>query len=511
MRRAVLVTIALITLTASASWAHLCNNIYRTPDRIIVKPEKPNLLLETDEQVRIFVRNNYPTFLHNVRLTAETDDPAVSATVEPASMDELVPGQKEVFTIQVKAGAGAREGKHQLKLSVGADNVGFRPLSEPTDDELIGYYNEGNASSWLLVAESLARRKNEEGVRKFTDEYFNEGNGRGYMIRALRAAGRTENEELVEPIAQLAGSRDGQVKGTAILALGMLKAHIDEIKPVLQDRDPFVCSCAATAVILADDFDPALPGELAGFLTHDDTWVRTAAAWGCAYAGNEDALKVLAESLHDGDPDMVVFAGDALLSLAAQQEKKAPDQATRPKEIELASTGVSPQALEGISSDRFFFNPSAPLPTASAGGTLRVQLYHTNPAPVHDVVLTVSTPGGDVKSEVIAELRPTEMRAVEVAIPPLKGATGVTSDLKLTLACKELKAPAAFAVSIPGNENGRAVAEAALAKPAGELDVSIRRFGNLYGFAWGIPLALVLCAVGWLAYRRSHPHVSLHS
>ncbi len=510
MRRAGLGAIVLFAVLASASWAHLCNNIYRTPDRIIVKPEKPGLLLETNEQVRIFVRNNYPTFLRNVRLTAETDDPAVKATVEPESMDELVPGQKEVFTVRVTAAEGAREGAHTLKLAIGADNVGFRPLSEPTDEELVGYYDEGNASSWLLVAESLARRDSPEGIDKFVEEYFQDAHGRGYMIRALRAAGRSKCEALVEPIAQLAGSRDGQVKGTALLALGIMDQRVDEIKPILLDPDPFVCCCAATAVILADDFDPRLPDELAGFMTHDDVWVRTAAAWGCAYAGNEDALAVLARTLREGDPDQIVFAGDALLSLADQQEKKAPDEASAPRrELEVAMGGPGAQALSGLAPDRFFVNPSAPLPTVQAGGVLTVQLYHGYPAPVHDVVLAVRTPAGEVRSEPIAELRPTEIRALALNLPGEPGAAAAMADLDVTLTCKELAAPVTFAVALPGTEAELVVANNSLAKPVGELAVSIRRYGDLYGFAWGVPLVLVLAAVGWLAHRRSHPATSL--
>jgi len=45
------------------AWAHLCNNIYRTPDRIIVKPEKQVTTIERSDQFRVFVQNNYPTYL----------------------------------------------------------------------------------------------------------------------------------------------------------------------------------------------------------------------------------------------------------------------------------------------------------------------------------------------------------------------------------------------------------------------------------------------------------------
>lgn len=492
--------LALLGVLASASWAHLCNNIYKTPDRIIVKPEKPSLILETGEQVRVFVRNNFPTWLRNVQLVVETDDPAVTVTVTPSSMEELIPGQKEVFTVQLKAGPGAREGRHQLTLSVGANEVGFRKLIDPTPDELKEYYNQGNPSSWLLVAESLAKLGDAEGVSRLVDEYFSGNQGRGYAIRAIRAAGRTGNEDLVPALAELAGNRDGGVKGAALVALGMMKQYLDDIRPIIRDQDPFVCCSAATALIIAEDSPEGLPEELTGFLTHEDAWVRVMAAWGCAYAGNEDALPVLADALKSGDADLIVFAGDALCSLAAQQEKKEAEEATAPRtDIEIASSGV--QAMEGIPADRFSFNLASPLPTASGGGELGVQLYHTYPAPVHDVVVTLTTPDGEVKSQVVPEIRPTELRTVAVSLPAMAAAAG-TSQFAATLSCRELSQPVPFTVALPGAEGDRASVVAASALPVGELEFVIRRFGDYYGYAWGVPLVLVLGALGLLAFRR---------
>ena len=82
----------------SAAYAHLCNNVYRSPDRFIVKPEKPVVALEKSEELRVFVQNNYPAYLHNVRLSARADGDDVTVTVTPESVPQLKAAERTAFT-----------------------------------------------------------------------------------------------------------------------------------------------------------------------------------------------------------------------------------------------------------------------------------------------------------------------------------------------------------------------------------------------------------------------------
>ena len=98
--RTVLVLVVLL-LAIGAADAHLCNNIYRTPDRLVVKPEKDLTRIDKSDSFRIFVKNNYPTFLDNVRLTAQSDSDALTVSISPESIGHMLPGDKSAFTIKL--------------------------------------------------------------------------------------------------------------------------------------------------------------------------------------------------------------------------------------------------------------------------------------------------------------------------------------------------------------------------------------------------------------------------
>jgi len=503
---------AVLCVLSQVAFAHLCNNIYNTPDRIIVKPERDSLTLETGDEVRVFVRNNYPTRISDFALGATTDDQAVRATVEPTGVQEMVPGEKHAFTVKIAAGAGATQGAHKVTLSIRAKEVGdWTVVHQSTETELIDAFNRGNVSSHVLAAESLARMKSQAGIDKLKSLLDGEG-GRDYTARAIESVGRTGNTDLSPLLHPFLQQRDGFLKGLAALALGMLKTDLELLQPLLQDADPFVCCATATGVIMADKAPPGLVDELATrFLQHEDARVRVAAAWGCAWAGNENALKVIDKTFRDahsaGDSELAVFAGCALLCLADQQEKKdagdAPRQPAGDEKAQADAGYGGPQALADLSADRIWVKAEAPLPSAEQGGVLRVALYHKYPASLHNVRLTVSGGGMSGESAVIPAIRPTEIASCEVA---LKAGIATVVDpqtpLSVTVICDELEKPAVVAMTIPTKETDRQLVEAGLGQAVGEIAVRVRRFGDYYAFAWGVPLVLVVAASTWLTVRR---------
>jgi len=502
---------ALMLVLGQVACAHLCNNIYKTPDRIIVKPERDSLTLETGDEVRVFVRNNYPTKLFNFQMGATTDDPAVQATVDPTGLAEMIPGEKHAFTVRIAAGAGAKQGAHKVTLSITAREVGdWTPVHQSTEAELIDAFNRGNVSSHVLAAESLARMKSQAGIDKLKSLLDGEG-GRDYTARAIESVGRTGNTDLAPLLPPFLEQRDGFLRGLAALALGMLKTDLEPLQPLLQDGDPFVCCAAATGLIMADKAPNGTADELAArFLNHDDARVRVAAAWGCAWAGNSAALKVIDKTFRDahsaGDSELAVFAGCALLCLADQQEKKEAGDAPPPAGDEKAQADArdgGPQALSGLAADRIWVKADAPLPSAERGGVLRVQLYHKYPASLHNVKLTVSGGGMSGESAVIPAVRPTEIASCEVA---LKAGSAAAVDpqtpLSVSVSCDELEKPAVVAMTIPTKETDRQLVEAGLGQPVGDIAVRVRRFGDYYAFAWGVPLVLVVAASAWLTVKR---------
>jgi len=122
-----------VALYAAGAAAHLCNNIYRTPDRVIVKPEKQVTALDRDDEFRVFVQNNYPTLLHNIRLTATVEGGGVAVTVTPQSVQELKAAERTAFTVRLTVQPGAARGRRQLQFGVSTNEVGFRAVQEATN------------------------------------------------------------------------------------------------------------------------------------------------------------------------------------------------------------------------------------------------------------------------------------------------------------------------------------------------------------------------------------------
>ena len=58
MRRLILLAALALCWASLSAWGHLCNNIYRTPDRVIVKPEKQITTVDQNDRFRVFVQNN---------------------------------------------------------------------------------------------------------------------------------------------------------------------------------------------------------------------------------------------------------------------------------------------------------------------------------------------------------------------------------------------------------------------------------------------------------------------
>lgn len=503
-------TLMLFVLTLSFSvgaWAHLCDDIFRTPDRILVKPEKEDLIVQTGETVRVFVRNNYPLPIANVRMAAEVDRAGVRVTVEPAALQKLLPATKDAFTLRLDAN-GAPEGKYEVKLRVSADNIGWMPVREPGEDELLQVLNDPNVSPRVLACESLAKLGNEEGIEHLRG-ILGGNSGREYQVRGIRAVGRSGNKELARLIVPFVGSRDGLMRGMALLSLGLLRSELDMLRAALPDRDPFVSCAAATGLVLADDYPAGLPDELKQFMYRDNPWVQVAAAWGtAALEDNDDALRILADAVQSWDAELVVMAGDALLNLAERREKKdaeepvavaSPDRWGNPDGAE------GPRAIVGVVPDRLFYNPIMPLPVLDEGGVLRIQLYHTYPAPLHDVTVTVAGPGLSAAAPAVAALRPAEKRTFEIELGPLASHGSDATSVTVTIASSELREPASFEIALPNSAADRSVVESQLAQPVGSLVVHVTRFGNLHTLAWGVPLVAVIALLAWRWRRQARP------
>ncbi|MGQ9731091.1 MAG: HEAT repeat domain-containing protein [Candidatus Zipacnadales bacterium] len=506
MRVYLMLIVVPLSLIPSSAHAHLCNNIYRTPDRIIVKPERNTTTLETNDTLRIFVRNNYPTMLRNLRLIGQTDTVGVQVAITPDHIDLLKPGQKEAFTVRLTAAPETPPGSHSLKLSILADNIGWnnvgsQPVAPVSDAELIRALGDGNPSCEVLAAESLARRGNNAGV-----DYLKNAIERGDR-RGIRAAGRSGNSSLVPSLVSKLGVRNGFVVGTTCLALGLLKTELDKVSLLCGSADPFVATAAHAALMLAEQGTESHLGFLREKLNYPDPWVRCAAAWGCAWANEAQALRVLDEILSQGNAELVVFAGDALVTLAERQEGQTANQASS-VQVTPTSTTSGQSAFKASTADRLAVKPRLPLPNCAKGAPIEVQLYHSYPGPFHHIRVEVNGEGVlTTQPAVLEALKPTQIASVRLGIQVAAPGDADLVAATLVVTADELEQPARFAITLPCTETGVQELVAQQATPVGEIGVHIMRFGDYYLLLFGVPLAVILGMLGWRYWKQQRPQV----
>ena len=115
----------ILTSLSSPAYGHLCDNIFRRADKLVVKPERDFIRIEKTGALRIFIKNTYPAALHRVRMIGESD--AFFVDVEPPLIKELKPQEKTFFTLKLKVKEGVKPGDYSLLIKVGARQFNFRP------------------------------------------------------------------------------------------------------------------------------------------------------------------------------------------------------------------------------------------------------------------------------------------------------------------------------------------------------------------------------------------------
>ncbi|MCC7494039.1 MAG: HEAT repeat domain-containing protein [Fimbriimonadaceae bacterium] len=312
LRRWLVVGLCLGSLSASA---HLCNNIYRTPDRVIVKAEKPVAIVDQSDEFRVFCQNNYHTYLHNVRLAAQIEGgDGVQVDIQPAAVAEMTAGQRVSFNVKLTVAPGTPKGGRRLVFAISANEIGFKPLAEPSVEELRSASQNGNHSPAIMAAESLIRRGDPSGFEKLSS--WARQDNPDYRGRSIRALGKAGNKEHIEFLRTLLAERNGWIRGNALLALGLLKDEPTTFLSNTADRDAFVKAAAQAGLALAGYSGPQLDEALRGGLSDPNVYVRIACGWALAAQRDKTGVAALDAAFRTNDPQQRTTAGDALVDVA---------------------------------------------------------------------------------------------------------------------------------------------------------------------------------------------------
>ena len=318
-RRTTVVVGMTLALTLATTWAfgHLCNNIYRTPDRVIVKPEKPTATVVGTEEFRVFVQNNYPTYLDNLRLAGKLDSRDTTVTITPDSIRRLKAGERTAFKVKLVSRDGAKAGRHTLAFSISADNIDWKPVQEATTEDFrYVLKHEGNLSATVQAAESLVARRDQEGSKYLMGLAGDRQQDRDYRARSTRALGKGGDKRNIPFLRTLAVDPDGWVRGNALLALGLLGDSAGTFTSHFDERDEFVRASAMAGRVLAGGKDAKLLASMTEGLKSSNVYVRIACGWALAARRDKAAVAVLSRDFITDDAMQRVTAGDALVDVA---------------------------------------------------------------------------------------------------------------------------------------------------------------------------------------------------
>ncbi|MGD0110799.1 MAG: HEAT repeat domain-containing protein [Armatimonadota bacterium] len=318
-RRAAVVISAMIGLTLVTTWAfgHLCNNIYRTPDRVIVKPEKPTATVVGTEEFRVFVQNNYPTYLDNLRLGAKLNSSDTAVSVTPESVKRLKAGERTAFLVKLTSKPGVKASRSTLAFSISADNIDWKPVTVTSTEGLrSALKSEDNLSAAIQTAEFLVARRDQEGTKYLTNIAGDRKADRDYRARSTRALGKGGDKRNIAFLRALLPDPDGFVRGNALLSLGLLGDQASTFAPLYSERDEFVRYAAMSGRVLAGGREPSLLKNLSQGLSSSNSYVRIACAWGLASRRDKAAIAVLDRDFTTDDAMQRTTAGDALVDVA---------------------------------------------------------------------------------------------------------------------------------------------------------------------------------------------------
>ncbi len=307
----------------SVAYAHLCNNVYRTPARFVIKPEKPITYVDKSDEVRIFVQNNYPVTINKVVLTAKSDDDVVQTEVTPSVIETMRPGARATFTVKMTVPDKAPSKRHKMTIGFSAMQIGFQAADESSVSKLrqIVTSAQANPCTRVLAAEVLAKRGDPVAFQFLRE--MAQRNTSDYRSRAIRALGRLGNKATFALLRDLARDRDGYLKGNALMALGLADAPLAPVEAALADKDPFVKICAQAALTCRGSKDHL--EALKAAMKDADEYVQVAAAWGLATTAEKEAVDLLDAVMSSGSKDirLRIFAGEALISLPDRDRDSA--------------------------------------------------------------------------------------------------------------------------------------------------------------------------------------------
>ena len=120
-------------LLAGQVQAHLCDNVFRQADKLIVKPEMYNIVVKDKATFKIFLQNNMDRGIADIRLIP--DSPSFEFSVNPKQMS-IPQNQRTFFEVTMTPKPAVKTGTYTVNFRlVGGNNQRlFKSFSLKMDD-----------------------------------------------------------------------------------------------------------------------------------------------------------------------------------------------------------------------------------------------------------------------------------------------------------------------------------------------------------------------------------------
>lgn len=126
---AVLACLVVVSVLVPVAQAHLCDDVWRQLDKLILKPEVTTLIVKDEITFKVFMQHNMDrAFATTMRLFG--DSPAFDVTVTPEEgYGPVRPGQRYEYTVTLKVKKGQPSGRYPLSFRlVGTGSAANREI-----------------------------------------------------------------------------------------------------------------------------------------------------------------------------------------------------------------------------------------------------------------------------------------------------------------------------------------------------------------------------------------------
>jgi len=157
MRKLTLVVVAAV-LTAGTAMGHLCDNVYKQADKVIIKPEFTNLIVKDKSTFKVFIQNNMDRGVETAGLDGESEAFDIKITPHAMELPKAKSDKDRVsFEVAISLKPGFKSGNYRINFRlVGRDDKANEIARYSVET---GGEGTGGQSAMVSSGQSVSMRK----------------------------------------------------------------------------------------------------------------------------------------------------------------------------------------------------------------------------------------------------------------------------------------------------------------------------------------------------------------